>query len=386
MIDNSNDIAVYLHFPFCKNICSYCDFVVNDKLNLIDNYIKYLIKDIEITSKNYLNKKNKIKTIYFGGGTPSLMSPSQLEKIVNSLHKNLELSHLVEFSIESNPASIDYEKLKEYKDLGVNRISIGVQSFNKRELGILKRNHSPNVAINAINDAKKVGFNSVNLDLIFSVPNQTLENWMFNLEMAVKLETDHISCYNLTYEKNTPLYNKLISGKITKNDEEFDSNTYLITAEYLEKNGFNHYEVSNYSKKNMECLHNLMIWQNHDYLGFGLGSHWKINGIRYENTKNMKEYFQSIEKGEIAKNTTKLTTQNIIEEYIILGLRANGVNFKELYELYNINLNIEENPIINRLIKDGYVLLENLNLKLTNKGYLFADSITYEMLKIFKII
>lgn len=377
-------IGVYLHFPYCKNICSYCDFVVDKNLDQIDSYVNALLLEIEITSKKYYdNYKYYISTVYIGGGTPSLLSPAQMSLIINKLNDCLDLSKVKEISMESNPGSLDLLKMKEYKAIGINRISIGVQSFIKKELGLLKRNHSPNNAIKAIKEAKEVGFDSVNFDLIFSLPNQNPSDWLSNLEKAVELNPDHLSCYNLTYEVGTPLYEKLKKGLITQNNEDSDSNIYLQTAEVLERYGYNHYEVSNYAKQGHECLHNLEIWRNGEYLGFGVGAHWYIEGVRYENSKLINKYISNIESGvEIERKVKTLVNNDIIEEYIILGLRAEGINLEYLRRKYNITSNILENIIVKKMLDEKYIEADKINIKLTNRGYLIADSITYQFIKL----
>lgn len=382
--DNKIPIGIYLHFPYCKNICSYCDFVVDKNLDQIERYLNALLIEIEETSNKYYDStKYYINTLYIGGGTPSLLSPSQMSLIINKLNNHLDLSNAIEISMESNPASLGLQKMKEYKSIGINRISIGVQSFIKKELGILKRNHSPNSAIKSIYEAKEVGFNSVNFDLIYSIPNQINKDWISNLEKALELEPDHLSCYNLTYEVGTPLYTKLKSGLITKNNEELDANIFLQTSELLEENAYKHYEVSNYSKVNHECLHNLEIWRNGEYLGFGVGAHWYINGIRYENSKSINDYLTKIEKGiEISRNVKTLNENDKFEEYIILGLRAEGINLNTLKEKYKINHNILDSYIVKKMIAENYIKINKLNIKLTKIGYLLADSITYEFIKL----
>lgn len=385
MIKNSKiPIGVYLHFPYCKNICSYCDFVVDKNLDQIERYLNALLIEIKLTSKKfYDNSKYTINTLYIGGGTPSLLSPSQISLIINKLDECLDLSDLKELSMESNPGSLDLQKMKEYKSIGINRISIGVQSFIKKELGLLKRNHSPNSAIKAINEAIEVGFNSVNFDLIFSLPNQNQNDWLSNLEKAVELNPDHLSCYNLTYEVGTPLYEKLKKGLITQNNEDTDSNIYIQTAELLESYGYNHYEVSNYAKKGHECLHNLEIWRNGEYLGFGVGAHWYIEGVRYENSKLINKYIDNIEKDKEIERKVKILKQNdFLEEYIILGLRAEGINLIYLNEKYKISINILENIIVRKMIEEKYIEIDKINIKLTNRGYLIADSITYQFIKL----
>ena len=357
------ELGIYIHFPFCKKICSYCDFVVDNNLLLVEPYLKVLREDIERTSKEYFDKsKYTISTIYFGGGTPSIMTPLQLESVVKSLYENFDLSELKEFSIESNPNSLSYDKMMDFKSFGINRISIGVQSFNKHDLGLLQRSHSPKGAIKAIEDAKKVGFSSINLDLIFSVPNQTKENWLSNLEIATSLETDHISCYNLTYEKGTPLYNKMLEGLVERHSDEFDSEEYLKTAEFLESKGFVHYEVSNYAKYGKECKHNLDIWENNDYLGFGVGAHWKYECIRYENTPSLPSYLNSFKDNSVInKKYRKLSEKEILEEYVMLGLRAKGINIIYLETSLKRNLELDKSQLLLKLISEDYLIYDKIN-------------------------
>lgn len=381
------ELGIYIHFPFCSNICSYCDFVVDKNLNLIDKYIETLIIEIKNISNSLENLKNyQIKTIYFGGGTPSLMNEVHLKSIMDTLKDNFNLNYIEEISLESNPNSIPKDKLFNFNDLGVNRLSIGVQTFIKRELGILKRNHSPKKALNSINDALTIGFDSVNIDLIYSIPNQTEDDWKYNLNIINDLEIDHISCYNLTYEENTPLYKKLIDGKINKKNEEFESDLYLYTSNFLERLGFEHYEVSNYAKEGKRCKHNMSIWGNNEYLGFGVGAHWKFNNIRYENTRNLNEYIKGVNNNINYKNIKELSSIDIFEEYIILGLRSQGIEIKYLENFLNKEIKLNNNNIFNNLVENEFINFDNLNIKLTNKGYLFADSISYELMKIINLI
>jgi oxygen-independent coproporphyrinogen-3 oxidase len=382
MIDKK-PIGIYIHFPFCKNICSYCDFVVDKNLELIDTYIKSLLLDIENTTNNYYDYNHYVKTIYIGGGTPSLLSVEQMEIILNKLNQKFDLSKVVEISMESNPASLSVDKMKGYKNLGINRLSIGVQSFNKKELGLLKRNHSPNLAKKSIIEAKEVGFNSVNFDLIFSVPNQTVSDWLYNLEESINLSPDHISCYSLTYEEGTPLHKKLILGKINNKNEDEDATTYLKTIDLLTKNGFTQYEVSNFAKKGQECQHNLGVWRNQEYMGFGVGAHWYINNYRYENTRELNKYISAIrENADVPKTQRLLSNKDKEEEYILLGLRAEGI---DLNKINNLTLDFDKvlnNNIIKRMLVEKMIEIKNLNIKLTYKGYLIADTITYQLLKI----
>src|SRR5210317_1797875 len=234
--------GLYIHIPFCNTICSYCDFfILKTEEDELSKYLDLLSREIDLfVSKN--SNKLKIDSIFIGGGTPSLLSPDQLNSLINKLSSSFEFTPDIEISMESNPASIDLEKLNEYKSIGINRISIGVQSFVKRELGILKRNHSPKIAERALSAAVSSGIETINLDLIFSIPGQSLASWTYSLEKAIDMGTNHLSTYNLTFEENTPLWNKMQNGKVVKYNDEVDEFMYFTAIEILSEKGFDHYE------------------------------------------------------------------------------------------------------------------------------------------------
>jgi len=382
--------GLYIHIPFCTKICHYCDFFVDKNVNNIDKYVNYLCKEIDLFFLSELNYKkyykSELSSIYIGGGTPSLLSPNQLEKIVNKLNEKYLLSENLEFSFESNPGSITYDNLISYRQLGVNRISIGVQSFNKQELGFLKRSHSPRGAIKAIENAHKSGFDNINLDLIFSIPEQTLESWQYNLDMALSLNTHHISAYSLMYEKGTPLYKDWKSGKVQKVSDDTDAKYYEYTINRNAENGFEQYEVSNFAKDKKYCKHNLAAWNSGEYFAFGVSSHGNLGDYRFNNFSNLNKYYEKIDENllPIEKNTQHNELARL-NERIFLSIRATGLDLSRLQNDYSITLAQIETLFLNtkiaKLINDGYIIQENIKenniISLTNKGYAICDSITF---------
>ncbi len=368
--------GLYLHIPFCQKICYYCDFFVDKNLDLIQIYVDSLCNEINREMLEY-NLKPKISTIYIGGGTPSLLSPKQLEQIVKTLDNIFDLSNLVEFSMESNPGSVALDTLIEYKALGVDRLSIGVQSFVKRELGFLKRNHSPKKAIKAIEDAQSAGFNNINLDLIFAVPGQTNESWQYSLQTAFSLGTTHLSTYSLIYEEGTPLFVAWKKGKITKTSDDEDADIYELTINEALKNGFKQYEVSNFAKDGLYCKHNLGSWQGGEYFAFGASAHGHLNKQRFWRIRNLGEY---IALNKNSKSTIigseDINLKDEIEEIIFLGLRSIGIDIIKLNNMFNLDLAKVFEKEIEYYINNNCILLEDNFIKLTSKGFAICDSIT----------
>lgn len=338
--------SAYIHIPFCKNICSYCDFckVIYNK-NWISKYLDAL--DYEIKS-NYKNEK--IDTIYIGGGTPSSLDICELDKLFKSINIfNLEKSY--EFTIECNIEDITIEKLELFKKNKVNRLSIGVESFNNECLKYLGREYEENIILKKISLAKKY-FNNINIDLIYALPNQTLDNLIYDLDKVLSLDVEHVSCYSLMIEKNTRLY---INNE--KNiDSDLDYEMYKIIDNKL-KQKYIHYEVSNYAKKGFESKHNLKYWLNKEYYGFGLSASGYVDNIRYTNTKNLSKYINDI----IEKEEEYVDINQQIKYELILGFRLKeGINKKEFHDRYNISIYDVKN--INELIEKGYLHDSNDNI------------------------
>jgi len=368
--------SLYFHIPFCERKCIYCDFYSIETLSPLDEFLKALEIEIELQKQFH---GETYETIFFGGGTPSLLTPSQLEKIFSLIHKNFSLSPKSEITLEANPETVDEEKLKAFHSLGINRISFGVQSFFDDDLLFLSRIHNSQKAKDAIRLAKNVGFENLNLDLIFALPNQTLERWKSNLEQAIKLESTHISAYSLIVEQNTPLNRLVAMNQVTLPQTETDASMFEFTMEFLERNGFEHYEVSNYGKKGFHCQHNKNYWNHSNYLSFGPSAHsyWN-NGMakRWSNIANLSTYTQKLFNNELPiAGEEILSEEQHFEETIMLGLRSEGIDVEKIKNDFGVDLLKEQHNIIAELLSNEYILIDNPILRLTNKGFLLCEEI-----------
>lgn len=349
--------SVYIHIPFCNSICSYCDFpkVYNSVCNK-ELYLDSLEKEIQ---KNY--KREDINTIYIGGGTPSVLSNEELIRlfeIINLFKKD----NLKEFTIECNIESITEDKLKIFKQYGINRISIGIESFQKKIISILNRNHTKKEAINKILLVKKY-FDNINIDLMYAIPKQKISDLKKDLKIFFKLDIPHISYYSLIIEPHTVLYN----NKIEYINSDLDYKMYQFICKKLKK--YNHYEISNFSKKGYESIHNLTYWNNEEYYGFGMGASGYINGNRYQNTRNIHDYINGIYKIE----ENKLNEKEKMEEEMFLGLRKlEGVNIRKFEQKYHKK--IDDVFDIDNLLKKGlleqndeYIYIPLRNIYISNE-------------------
>lgn len=359
VLKKDNIKSVYIHIPFCDTICSYCDFckfIKNDKW--IDNYLNEL--ECEIKSKY---KGEVLDTIYIGGGTPSCLNIYELNKLFNII-KLFKVSDSLEFTFECNIESIDYEKLELLYKNGVNRLSIGVETFNYKFLKFLNRNHTKKDIITKINMAKSIGFNNINIDLMYAFPNETLSDLNSDLDEFLSLDINHISIYSLMIEPNTKLF---IDG-IKNIDEEIDFDMYKLICDKLNSNGYKHYEISNYSKDGYESLHNLTYWNNLEYYGFGVGASGYIDGVRYDNTKSLNKYL----KKEYISESHKVSKKEQIENEFILGFRKiNGINKKDFKSKYNID--IKDIEVVNKLLKSKK-LLENEDYLYINPEFIYVSN------------
>lgn len=336
--------SVYIHIPFCNNICSYCDFCkMKYNKEWIDNYLDSLKCEIE----NYY-KGEKIKTLYIGGGTPSSLSMIELNKLF-SIIELLDLSMLEEFTFECNIESITNEKLILLKKNKVNRLSIGVQTFNLNLLRFLNRSHNKDEVKDKIEMAKLVGFNNINIDLMYALPLETMDDLKEDIKLFIDLDIPHISCYSLMIEPNTKLY----IDKIKQIDEDLDYEMYKYIEDELTSNNYIHYEVSNYCKKGYESKHNLVYWNNEYYYGFGLGASGYLENYRYDNTKNLRKYLDH----NYIDNITKIRVEDRIKYHLILGFRKlNGINKDSFKKIYNKSIYDVKN--IKMLLNKG-MLMEN---------------------------
>ena len=352
-------MGIYIHIPFCDSICSYCDFckfIKNDEW--IEKYLIALKKEID-------SKYNKemINTIYIGGGTPSCLNINELQKLFNII-KKFNRSKILEFTFECNIENITEEKLKILHENGVNRLSIGIQSFNEKYLKFLNRNHTKEDITKKINLAKEIGFKNINIDLIYALPNQTIEELTNDIDEFLKLDITHISTYSLIIEPNT----KVFIDEYKNIDEDLDYEMYNLICKKLKDNGYNHYEISNFSRDGYESKHNLTYWNNNEYYGFGLGASGYIDNVRYDNTRSFNKYLN----GEYIKEEHKLDIEETIENEFILGLRKiNGIN-KEIFKT-KYNKNIKEIEIVNKLLKENKLLEDEKNIYI-NPEYIYVSN------------
>ena len=361
-VENLKEINIkscYIHIPFCKNICSYCDFCKNyyDK-KIVNKYLKSLENEIKLNYKN-----NVLDTLYIGGGTPSSLDFEELETLFSILNI-FKLNKNYEYTFECNYEDINLELLKLLKKNRVNRLSVGIQTFNERYSDILNRNIKKEEIINKISLAKKY-FNNINVDLIYALPNQSIEDLVKDLGFFVKLNINHISTYSLMIEKNTLLY---IKG-IKQLDDDLQNKMYYKIIDFLRENGFYHYEISNFSKKGFESKHNINYWKNNNYYGFGSGASGFINNVRYDNTKSIFNYI----KGKYIINNEVLDKDMLMKDEVMLNLRMiNGISKNDFKARYNISL---DKAFDYSFLVDNKFLNENKNNLYINEKYLFVSNV-----------
>ncbi|KAB2846197.1 MAG: radical SAM family heme chaperone HemW, partial [Melioribacteraceae bacterium] len=369
----------YIHIPFCDHKCIYCDFYSIITSDNISNYLKALKKEIEYYSKIYSGWR-ELFTIYFGGGTPSLMEPFYIAEIINHIKNNFNVTQDAEVTLETNPGTVDLNKFVEFKKAGVNRISVGIQSFDQNELKFLTRIHNSETASQTILNAKEAGFENISLDLIFNLPGQTKQKWMSNLEKAAALPVKHISAYSLILERGTILNKMVIDGKVEMQDEDYDAELYEETIDFLLAKGFEQYEVSNFAKPGYECIHNKAYWDYTEYLSFGTSAHSFIKNERWWNYSSLKFYINAIEKMNHAVTGSEiLTEEEMMEEYVMLALRGEGLYLDKLQNRFGNKWINRNNEYLSSLIKDQFIIKKNNFLKFTKKGYALCDEILSKM-------
>lgn len=377
-------IGIYIHIPFCEKKCRYCDFYSLSNSSLAEKFVESLCKEIQLVTQNLHSLP--VETIFFGGGTPSLLKTKQLEKIANSILRFFDTSELKEFSIECNPGTDFTNKLPEYKSLGATRLSIGVQSFVDSELIFLDRIHNSNEAFLSIQKALDFGFENINADIIFSIPGQTIENLELTLEKLLKLQLPHISAYSLIYEEGTPLYNELKKGKIQKVSEELDFQFFDLIHKTLSEAGYEHYEVSNFAKYKMFCQHNLRYWNRLEYLGLGPSAHSFINEQRFWNIRNLNKYIEALNQDLLpVEYRETLTFEQQVMEKILLGLRSIGLDFNSFRNVFKIDLTVLANDIFDQWVEKELAIKDTNHIRLTHKGFFLSDSLTIDLLNRLKI-
>lgn len=371
MVNNDKEIGVYVHIPFCKRKCYYCDFIsFCEKDELQEKYINTVIQEIEDFFN--LNKNVKIKTIYIGGGTPSFIDGKYIEKIMNTFNKE----GVVEATIEVNPGSASLEKLKKYKECGINRLSIGLQSTEDRLLKKIGRIHNYNDFLATYNLAREVGFDNINVDLMIGLPGQTIEDVKSSLNKVINLNPSHISVYSLIVEENTIIYNLIEQNKIVLPDEELERNMYWYVKNYLELGGYEHYEISNFAKKEKESKHNMNCWEQKEYIGIGAAAHSYFENKRYSNVESMEKYINNFNEKIVHEVQNK---EDMQKEYMLLNLRKlDGVSILKFKEKFACNPIFLFRNELEKLVNEKLLMVDGNFIKLTNKGLDLANLVWEE--------
>ena len=372
--------GLYIHIPFCDHKCVYCDFYSITNTVQTEEYISALIREIEHFSPLYKARHN-FTSIFFGGGTPSYIAPVYIERIIQALKDSYVVAPDAEITLETNPGTVDKDKLKEFLSVGINRLSIGIQSFDDDDLRFLTRIHDSELAKATVLQAHESGFNNINVDLIFNLPGQTKEKWQNNLETALQLPIQHISAYSLILEEGTPLFGLVEKGKVHMQGDDEDADLYAETIEALIKNRFTQYEVSNFCKPGYECVHNNHYWRYDDYLSFGTSSHSFVNGKRWNNFRTLPEYLKAMnEKGNAIENEETPNKQQVFDEYVMLALRSKGIDKKDFQSRFSDSWLREKSGVLQKYMQSGYLIDQGAIIKCTPDGYAVADNIIGQLL------
>lgn len=362
--------GLYLHIPFCRKKCLYCCFYsIEYSEGMADLYVSAILKQLKEPDQNF-------SSAYIGGGTPSILSIDLLDKLLTSLSALVKDN--AEFTIEVNPESVDKERLGLFIEKGINRISIGVQSFDDKKLKILGRQHNAAQALKAIELSKKAGFNNINIDMMFGVSGEDLKAWQSELAKAAVSGVQHISCYSLSYEKDTPFFKMKEEKAVAPLDDETLADMYGCAVSYLSRMGFERYEVSNFSKPGFRCMHNLNYWDNNSYIGIGPSAVSYIDGVRSENIRGVKEYINRHEKNiDLNISMEELLPVQRAKETAAIKIRTkDGINYDWFKNQTGFDFLETEKEALERLMEQGLIEYDKKDIRLTDKGFLFADTVS----------
>lgn len=374
--------SAYLHIPFCEHICHYCDFnKVFLKGQPVDDYLHAMEQEIKMTVNQY--PSDNLETIFVGGGTPTSLNEQQLFRFCESINRNLPKSQTMEFTFEANPGDLTKGKLQILKDAGVNRISLGVQTFNEELLKKIGRVHKAKDVYETIDNAKMIGFENISIDLIFSLPSQTILDFKESLTEAFSLDITHYSAYSLIIEPKTVFYNLLKKGKLPTPGEDVEAVMYETLMEEMDKHGFNQYEISNFSKPGFESKHNLTYWNNESYYGFGAGAHSYLEGKRRSNTGPLKRYMDQVSSGILPIVEEHQTTkEEQMEEEMFLGLRKTmGVSVTHFIDKFGVNPLVLFDKELGELTDKQWLEVGKDHIFLTKKGRLLGNEVFQAFLR-----
>lgn len=375
-------LGLYIHIPFCKKKCDYCDFIsFANRNNMIEKYINAV--KCEINSYSNYKEEYEIKTIYFGGGTPSYIESKYIVDILNNIKNKFTVLKNAEITIEINPGTVDRKKLEDYIGSGINRVSFGLQSVDDKLLKNIGRIHNFEDFLYSYNLAKEVGFKNINVDLMIGLPTQNIQDIEKSLNKLIELSPEHISVYSLILEEGTPLEIKVKNKELYIPSDVQERNMYWKVKEELEKNGYIHYEISNFSKIGYESKHNVSCWKQEEYIGIGVAAHSYINNKRYSNTDNLEEYIKNSEDNinEIREIHEVQNKKDKMNEYMILGLRKiQGIKISEFKNKFIDNPIYIYREQLNRLATQGLIIIDEDNIRLTNKGIDLANLVWEEFI------
>jgi oxygen-independent coproporphyrinogen III oxidase len=373
------EVGLYIHIPFCKQKCSYCDFnsYVCDE-DKVQSYIDALIKEIKMYNKQ---AQFKFKTVFFGGGTPTFIHYKHIEAVMDEIKPYIVED--AEVSMECNPGTVNLESLKEYKKMGINRLSIGLQAWQPELQKALGRIHNTEQFLTNLEQAREAGFENISADLMFALPGQSLEMWLETVERVASLGLKHISCYSLKVEEGTPFYNLYQRNELKLPEEELDREMYHNGIDLLNKKGLKQYEISNFAAPGYECKHNLIYWENKEYLGVGAGSHSKLDGVRFNNFKSIGAYIEQINNKTIPiEEKNIITVEEDMWETIILFLRLNkGLDIHYFNNKYKVDFMDKYTTAINKIVKNKLAEIVDNHLVLTALGMDISNSVFIEFLE-----
>jgi len=363
--------SAYVHIPFCTQICYYCDFSkVFIKNQPVDAYLEHLIQE----TRSY--EIGKLRTLYIGGGTPTALSAQQLAYLLTELPKVMDLSEVEEFTIEANPGDLDPDKIAVLKDSQVNRVSLGVQTFDNKMLKKIGRSHQEQDIYDNIRHLKQAGFDNISIDLIYALPGQTMDQVKENVAKAIDLDIPHMSLYSLILENHTVFMNRMRRGKLPLPKEELEAEMFEYIIEELETAGFDHYEISNFSKPGFESRHNLVYWDNAEYYGLGAGASGYVDGIRYKNHGPIRHYLEAVEAGKARITEEYLTLEEKMEEELFLGLRKKtGVSKARFEEKFGVSFDQRYGQVVASLTEQGLLVPDDKQVRMTKRGLFLGDTV-----------
>lgn len=369
--------GIYIHIPFCKKACNYCDFHFSTKLSYKQAMVDAICKEIQNRVEEI---DDAFSSVYFGGGTPSLLTHQQLKQILHTVYSLFSIAPDAEITLEANPDDMTTEALHSWLDLGVNRLSVGIQSFNQSQLNWMNRAHTAQESLACVANAAKIGFKNFSVDLIYGLPNLTNKQWEMEINQALSLGVNHLSTYCLTVENKTALANLVKTGKVTPLSDEKQSEQFMLLTNMLAENGWDHYEISNSCKSNNYAKHNTAYWQRKNYLGIGPSAHSYNGKQRKWNIANNQQYIKRINDNETAFEIENLTVADQINEYILTGLRTKwGISLTTLLNNWQFAIPSNEQQSINKWCSKGLMFKHDNILTLTKEGRLYADQMASEL-------